>query len=320
VAEGLTMEAEKKRTLMLVGVVVALGALIAYMFAVGAGDGTDESETLATIGDAEITDADFEAYLEHKHLRLRDQEQADRVLEDLVDREALARAIESSGELDARELEAELAELRREMLISRYFDQYLRTAATDEAIRNYYESHAADYEDRKVHVGHILVRMNRRMTEEQRQAALTKAREAFSKLQAGEDFAQVVAQYSEDRVTVNRDGDLGWVREGTISPRFSEVAFSLEEGAVSEPFETPFGYHIIKVLEPAQTVRRPLEAVEGRIRADLRQQAKEAEVQRLRDSVERSVREGGYSVEENGSSSMRVAEPADSPDSPQEEG
>ncbi|MAC29641.1 MAG: peptidylprolyl isomerase [Myxococcales bacterium] len=275
-----------------------LGAVV--LMIVSALDGRDEetasadaSAVLATIGDEELTEAEFEAFLRFKRVSLRSDEQSERVLGELVEREALAQAIEAHGDLDTALLEAELREFRKEQLISRYFDRFLRTAVTDESIRNYYETHADEFEDRKVHVAHVLVRTNRRMTEEERQAALTKAREAYAKLQAGEPFAAVAAEYSEDRVTAQRGGDLGWVREGTISPRFSERAFALEQGGVAEPFETPFGYHVLTVLEAPQTVRRPLEAVQADIRARLRQEAKEAEVERLRGLVETEVSEEG---------------------------
>lgn len=259
-----------------------------------AGCGDDEPDALAKVGEREVSDAQFEAYLQFKRMGLRTQEQSNAALEEYLSREALAQAIETTDELDSALIEAELAEFRKEMLISRYFQAYLDEAVSQEAIENYYNSHADEYEERKVHVAHILVRTNRRMNEEQRRAALTKAQEAYSRLQAGDDFAEIVTNYSEDRVSVGRGGDLGFIREGTIDARFSERAFALEVGAHSEPFETPFGYHIVKVVEEPQVIRRPLEAVQGDIRYQLRNEAKEAEIERLRNSVTVETREGGY--------------------------
>lgn len=275
---------------------LSLGLMVFFAITHNRGATTDGTEALARVGERDLTEAEFEAYLAFKRIAPRDQAQGDRVLQDLVDREALAQAISHTDLLDQSALEAELEEFRREQLIARYFDQYLRDAVTDAAVLNFYESHVADYEERKAHVAHVLVRTNPRMSEQERQAALTQAREAYSRLQAGEELAAVASELSEDRVTAARAEDLGWVREGTISARFSEVAFSLEPGTVSEPFETPFGYHVVRVLEAPQTVRRPLEAVQAEIRTRLRQEAKEAEVERLRGTVEREVREGAYVV------------------------
>ena len=75
------------------------------------------------------------------------------------------------------------------------------------------------------------------------------------------------------------------VKKGAIDPRFSEKIFSMEVDAVSEPFETAFGYHIVKLLEGEVTVKRPLEAVAGDIRYQLRNQAKQAELKRLLSEV-----------------------------------
>lgn len=291
------MDQNKKTKWIALGIGgVALALMVIFAITQREGSNAEGGDALARIGDRELTSAEFEAYLAFKRITPRDQEQGDRVLQELVDREALAQAIARTDRLDQRAMEAELEEFRREQLIARYFDDYLRDAVTDQAVLNFYESHVADYEERKAHVAHVLVRTNPRMSEQERQAALTKAREAYSRLQAGEELAAVASELSEDRVTAARGGDLGWVREGTISPRFSEVAFSLEPGTVSEPFETPFGYHVVRVVEAPQTVRRPLEAVQAEIRSRLRQEAKEAEIERLRGTVDREVREGSYVV------------------------
>lgn len=251
-------------------------------------------KTLVTVGDRTISDEEFEAFLRFKNIALREGEQSQRVLDEYVNREALAQAIEESDLLDKKLLAAELDELRKEMLISRYFDQFLKTSVTDDAVANYYKTHAKEYEDKKVHVAHILIRTHRRMSDEEKKAALTKAQEAHAQLAAGKEFADVASQLSEDRVSASRGGDLGWIREGSIDARFSQKAFGMETGTYSEPFETAFGYHIVKVVEAAQSVKRPLSAVEGDIRYQLRSQAKQAEMDRLLKTVKTERREGGY--------------------------
>lgn len=266
---------------------IALGAILSCCG--GSGD-----EPLARVGERSIADDEFTAYLRFRSMTPREGEQTDEALDEYLRREALADAIAVTDALDQDLVEAELREFRKEMLISRYLDRHLRTSVTDEAVQNYYNTHASEYEDREVHVAHILVRTNRRMSDEERQAALTRAQEAHSQLQTGRDFAEVAAQFSEDAVSSPRGGDMGSVREGAIDPRFSERAFALEAGAYSEPFETAFGYHIVKVLEAPATRRRPLSAVEGDIRYQLRAEAREAEIERLVGTVEVDRREGGY--------------------------
>jgi peptidyl-prolyl cis-trans isomerase C len=90
-----------------------------------------------------------------------------------------------------------------------YFEKYLNEQVTDQAVRNYYNTKASEYEQKKAHVAHILIRLNSKMSEEERKVKLTTAQEAYSKIRAGEDFAEIAAQYSEDKISAKKGGDLG---------------------------------------------------------------------------------------------------------------
>lgn len=65
----------------------------------------------------------------------------------------------------------------------------------------------------------------------------------------GADFAQLAGKYSQDPGSAGRGGDLGFVRRGTLVPKFETTAFGIDAGVVSETVETDFGYHIIETLE-----------------------------------------------------------------------
>ena len=119
------------------------------------------------------------------------------------------------------------------------------------------------------------------MGELERKAKLTTAQEAYSKLRAGEDMAKLAEKYSEDKQSAKKGGDLGWIKQGGIDSRFSKQAFSLQPGDISEPFETSYGFHVIKVIDGPRTVKQPLSAVKGNIRHQLRDKAKQAEMKRL---------------------------------------
>lgn len=240
-----------------------------------------KQELVASIADQSITKAQFDAFLKFKRLSTDDAKRVDKALDGYLEREALALAIEQEEVLDAQLIAAELNEFRKEMLISRYFEKYLDDVVSDKAVANYYNTNAADYEEQKVKVAHVLVRVKKKMGQTERAAKMTKIQEAYSKLRKGTAFEQIVAEYSEDKVSAKKGGDLGWLKKGAVDEKFSETAFSLKKDELSEPFETPFGFHIVKVLEEPKVAKKPLRAVEGDIRYQLRAKAKRAEVERL---------------------------------------
>ncbi|HMI94814.1 MAG TPA: peptidylprolyl isomerase [Polyangiales bacterium] len=244
-----------------------------------------QEAVVATVGGRAITAQQFSTYLKLKHIPENDTMRRARALDDYLEREALADAVAQQNALDKPEITAEMREYEKELLISRYFDKVLQDKAGDQAIVNYYNANAAKYEEKRVHVAHILFRTNPKMSAEERKARLTAAQEAYSKLQTGADFATVASEMSEDKVSGSKGGDLGWLRDGSVDPRFSQQVFSLKKGALSQPFETSFGYHIVKVIEPAQSVKRPLDAVRGDIRYQLRAEAKQAEMKKLQGAV-----------------------------------
>jgi peptidyl-prolyl cis-trans isomerase C len=253
---------------------------------------------IATVDGEPITQEEFQAYLKFKRLPVtdKDPQRYQSVLDQYVQRKALARAIDqrmrASDTVDADLLKAELDEFRREQLIARYFEQFLSKAVTDDAVANYYTQHAAEYSEHRVHIAHILVRTSRAMGEAERRAAQTKIQEAASKLRAGMDWDKAVTSYSEDSISAKKGGDLGWIQQGAIDPKLSEVAFELPEGKISEPFETQFGFHLLKVLEAPATKQRPLESVRGEIRYRLRNEAKDAELKKLTESVKIEKKSG----------------------------
>ena len=243
---------------------------------------SDSGESVATVGGDKISKQQFDAYLKFKRVNTNDEKQVGSHLKLYVEREALAKAIEESKLLDQDVIDAELAEFKKEMLISRYFEKHLKDKVSDEAIRGFYASNSNKYESQKVKVAHILIRTQKNMSETETQAKYSRAAEAYSKLKTGVEFATIAKEYSEDSVSVKKGGEIGWINEGAVDPVFSEMAFKkLKKDEISEPFKTSFGYHIVKLLEEPSVVKKPLESVKGDIRYQLRKKVRQAEIDRL---------------------------------------
>ncbi len=260
--------------------------LIPVLFGISLSACDNGGDYIAKVNGKGIEENAFEAFIEHKRIAIRSDEQKEKVLDQYLKREALANLIESDLLKEDALVQAEINEQKKEILISRYFERFLKERVTEEAVSNYYNSNIAKYEAKKVHVAHILLRLDKNMDETQRKAKLTTIQEAYSKIQSGLDFSEAATKYSEDTISGKKGGGLGWLAEGAIHKKFSEAAFGLAEGEVSEPIETPYGYHLVKVIESPKTSRKPFEAVKGEIRYQLRNAAKESERARLLEKIE----------------------------------
>jgi parvulin-like peptidyl-prolyl isomerase len=91
--------------------------------------------------------------------------------------------------------------------------------------------------------------------------AEAKARAAFERLQAGEDFAKVAAELSDDAGSKADGGDLGFFRRGQMVKAFEDAAFSLSAGELGEPVRSDFGFHVIRVEEKREAQLRTYEEV-----------------------------------------------------------
>lgn len=105
------------------------------------------------------------------------------------------------------------------------------------------------YFDEQVRVRHILIRVDKDASKEEKAKAKKTIEDIRKKIVAGEDFADLAKKYSEDPGSKDRGGDLGFIAKGDTVPEFEKVAFALKEGETSSVVETPYGYHIIRLIE-----------------------------------------------------------------------
>jgi len=267
-----------KKLINVIRVILSVSVLM-WLTACGHGD------DVADVDGQAISKAEFEAYLKFKRIDGKVENVSKAALDSYVEKKALVAAILDEDKLDKTAIAVELDDFKAQMLLSRYFETYLNESVTDTAIENFYRDNAARWTKKKVKIAHVLVRTRSDMKENELQAKLTQAREAYSQLQAGKTFEDVAKRYSEDDLTARNGGDLGWIGEGAVDQAFSTKAFEMKQGDVSEPFKTHYGFHIIKVMEGPATVTDSLDSVKGDIRYELRSAAKDAELKRLLANV-----------------------------------
>ncbi len=142
---------------------------------------------------------------------------------------------------------------------------------SDADVDKYYKEHASEFEmPREAHVAHILARVPETGGSAAEDKAKAKIADVIRRVKAGESFAKLAKELSEDPGTAPNGGDLGFIKKGEVVPEFEKAAFQLKPGEITPaPVRTPFGYHAIMVSEVKDGGKKPLAAVAQQIRDTL---------------------------------------------------
>ena len=125
-------------------------------------------------------------------------------------------------------------------------------------VRSEYGYHILKVNDRRpargqMRAAHIMIACPQGSSQERINEAQTRIHEIHERLIQGEDFGILAQQYSDDRATARRDGELEWFGVGRMVREFEDAAFALEKnGQISPPVKTSYGFHIIKRLDHRQ--------------------------------------------------------------------
>lgn len=141
----------------------------------------------------------------------------------------------------------------------------------DEEVKAFYDDNP-QYFDRpeQVRAAHVLV-LTQNKSDEEKAAAKTKIEDILKKAKAGEDFAALAKEHSEDPGSKDRGGEYTFTR-GEMVPEFEEAAFKLKDGEISGIVETDYGYHVLKKLEHLKAGKVPFDEVTKKIKEFLTQQ------------------------------------------------
>lgn len=277
-------------------------------------------DVVATVNDTEITKADLAARAQSIQNQLPAGTGRDsmdfyrRVLDELIGSELLYQSSSAKGFAATQaELDAQIARIRSQFPDEAQFEQVLQAQGLNEedlremmgrdlAIQKLIESELATeievtteqkqtfYEENpdqmteseQVRLSHILIGTDENATPEQREEAKKKSEAIRARAVAGEDFAALARENSDDPGSKANGGELPWIGRGDTVPPFEAAAFGLSPGEISEVVETRYGYHVIKMAERKEGGVIPFERAEPQIDQFLRQQA-------IRDRVQSEI-------------------------------
>jgi peptidyl-prolyl cis-trans isomerase C len=179
-------------------------------------------------------------------------------------------------------------ETRTQLLVSKMLDKEIgsQVAVKPADISAFYEKNPERFQQPEtVHASHVLITVPQGADAATKAAARAKAEDVLKQARAGADFAKLARTYSND-ASAPRGGDLGFVPKGQMVPTFEAAAFALAANQISDVVETPFGFHVIKVLEKRTAQSVPFGQAAPQIEQYLRQEQQQAKtrafVQQLR--------------------------------------
>ncbi|MDY6982324.1 MAG: SurA N-terminal domain-containing protein [Pseudomonadota bacterium] len=149
-------------------------------------------------------------------------------------------------------------------------DMMAEVEITEEELQERYADEQALFQAQtERHAAHILFNA---ATEDEYEAALAEAESVKARIDNGEDFAALAAEFSDDTGSAQDGGDVGFTTGSNFVEPFEEALRELDVGAVSEPVRTEFGYHLIKLLDENETEVETFEQRRTALENDLRAQ------------------------------------------------
>nr|WP_208752605.1 peptidylprolyl isomerase PrsA [Bacillus cereus] len=221
----------------------------------------NDSDTVATTTDSTITKSDFEKQLKDRYGKdmLYEMMAQDvitkkyKVSEDDVDKE-LQKAKNQYGDQFKNVLKnnglKDEADFKNQIKFKLAMNEAIKKSITEKDVKDHYKP--------EIKASHILV------------SDENEAKEIKKKLDAGASFEELAKQESQDLLSKEKGGDLGYFNSGRMAPEFETAAYKLKVGQISNPVTSPNGYHIIKLTD--KKALKPYDEVKDSIRKNLEEE------------------------------------------------
>jgi peptidyl-prolyl cis-trans isomerase C len=232
---------------------------------------------IARVNGVEIRQSDLtmaEEDLDQQAQALAGDARRDYLVAYLSDVILAAQEAEKKKVQDQKEFKSRIAFIRNKLLMETLLQDEGKVAVTEQAMRKVYEEAVKQMGgEMEVRARHILV-----PTE-------TEAKTILAEVKKGTDFAELAKQKSKDPGAAAEGGDLGYFSKEQMVPEFSEAAFKLEKGQVSEPVKSQFGWHIIKVEDKRSKPVPEFEKVKDQVETYVMRKSQGEFIAKLRESA-----------------------------------
>ncbi|MCU5446564.1 peptidylprolyl isomerase PrsA [Bacillus cereus] len=235
-------------------------ALISILMLAACGQ-KDSSATVATATDSTITKSDFEKQLKDRYGKdmLYEMMAQDvitkkyKVSDDDVEKE-VQKVKNQYGDqftavLENNRLKDE-ADFKKQIKFKLAMNEAIKKSVTEKDVKAHYKP--------EIKASHILV------------SDENEAKEIKKKLDTGASFEELAKQESQDLLSKEKGGDLGYFNSGRMAPEFETAAYKLKVGQISNPVKSPNGYHIIKLTDKKEL--KPYDEVKDSIRKNLEEE------------------------------------------------
>jgi len=208
----------------------------------------DNSKVLMSLGSEKITMDDFQRRIDkippYLLAYFQDKEGTKTLVDGLLKEQLLIREARRQKLDKNKELEAKVREIEDQLLVEEMVKELKNKeiAVTEQEAEAYFQKNKESFATAdKIKVKHILLKTDK------------EAKAIMGKLKKGEDFDKLAGEYSIDKTSAAKGGDLGYFSRGDLVPEFEKAAFALENpGQISNIVKTPFGYHIIQLVDKKQ--------------------------------------------------------------------
>ena len=233
----------------------------------------DASTVVARVNAHEITVGHMIAIMERlpeQYQTLTDEQLYTGILDQLIDQAIIADTVSKMRGTDSKRVQLILENERLALLSKNAVDAVVAEGVDATSVQEAYDAQFGNIEPQiEYNASHILVE------------TAEAAQEAITAIADGAEFADVAKEKSTGPSGPN-GGELGWFGEGVMVPEFQAAVMGMDAGAVSEPVQTQFGWHVIKLNEVRDVPPPALEEVRAELEQTLIQQKVETAIDEMR--------------------------------------